>query len=128
MIHLKLFAIAAVAFLSLDLLWLGVLARDHYRHHLGSLMREQTDWVAALLFYIIFLAGLVFFVVKPSLDSNGWDVLLRGAFFGLVTYSTYDLVNRAVIVNFSWTIVITDILWGVFLCAVVSWLSWYFGS
>ncbi len=124
---IKLYLIALLAFFPLDMLWLGWLGRDFYRRQLGTLMREQTDWAAAILFYLLFLAGIIIFVVQPSLGGSARDVLLRGAFFGLVTYATYDLVNRAVINNFSWTLVVVDMLWGVVLCTTVSYVAWYFG-
>ena len=127
MAFLKLYFIALVAFFPLDMLWLGWIGRSFYRQQLGPLMREQTDWLAALLFYLLFLAGIIVFVVQPSLQGEARDVLLRGAFFGLVTYATYDLVNRAVINHFSWTLVMVDMLWGVVLCTTVSWVTWYFG-
>ena len=127
MAFFKLYLIALLSFFPLDMLWLGWLGRDFYRRQLGPLMREQADWLAAGLFYLIFLAGIIVFVVQPSLSGSARDVLLRGAFFGMVTYAAYDLVNRAVISPFPWTLVVVDMLWGVILCSTVSFITWYFG-
>lgn len=128
MIYIKPFLFAAAAFTALDLLWLGVIARGIYSKYLGHYMRPSTDWTAAILFYLIFLAGVVYFVVQPGTNSSGTSVLLRGAFFGFVTYSTYELTNRAVVKDWPWTIVWIDIAWGAVLCALVGWVSWYFSQ
>ena len=127
MTFLKFYLFAMLAFFPLDMIWLGWLARGFYKKHMGHWMAEQTDWVTAAIFYLLFLSGLVYFVVLPSMDGTSMDVLLRGAFFGLITYGTYELTNRAVMANWPYTLVIVDILWGVVLCATVSWISWYFG-
>lgn len=128
MVYLKSFFFAAAAFTVLDLLWLGVVARGIYAKYLGHYMRPSTDWTAAILFYLIFLSGLVYFVVQPGVSNTSSGVLLRGAFFGFVAYSTYELTNRAVIENWPWPIVLIDIAWGAVLCALVGWISWYFSQ
>jgi uncharacterized membrane protein len=117
--------LALLAFTALDLLWLGYLGRSLYEKYLGHHMREQTDWLAAIIFYFIFLAGLVYFVVQPA--ESAVQAIWRGAFFGLVTYGTYELTNRAVIQDWPWPIVLIDILWGMFLSAAVAWFSYRFG-
>lgn len=122
---LRSFLFAMLAFTVLDLFWLGYLGKRLYEKFLGHHMRAQTDWLAAILFYFIFLAGLVYFVVLPAQTSS--QAVVRGAFFGLVTYGTYELTNRAVIQNWPWPIVAIDIAWGIFLCAVVSWVSFRYG-
>jgi uncharacterized membrane protein len=124
---LKYYLVAFGAFFVLDLFWLGWLGRDIYRRYLGHLMRDPVDWSAAIPFYLIFLAGLVYFAVLPSANEPAYMALLRGAAFGLVTYATYELTNRAVLANWPWPIVFIDILWGIVLSAAVSWASWRFG-
>ena len=126
MLYLKSFLLAAVAFTILDLLWLGILARGVYHHYLGHYIRPTADWLAAGLFYFIFLSGLTYFVIQPEQNNTGIQVLFRGAFFGFVAYSTYELTNRAVLINWPWPIVWIDILWGTVLCALTGWFSWYF--
>lgn len=128
MAYLKPFLLAAAAFTALDLLWLGVVARGIYARYLGQHMRPSTDWVAAILFYFIFLSGIIYFVVQPGTNQSGTAVLLRGAFFGMVAYSTYELTNRAVLQDWPWPIVLIDIAWGTVLCAFVGWFSWYFSQ
>ena len=77
----------------------------------------------ALLFYVIFLLGLIFFVVNPNLDNTLLNVFLIGAFFGLVTYGTYDLTVYASMNIFSLKLVVADILWGMFLSGAVATLT-----
>ena len=125
---LRHFLLAALAFTVLDLIWLGILARRIYERYLGHHMRPQTDWLAAILFYFIFLAGLVYFVVLPAAGLPARKVLLNGAFFGAVAYSTYELTNRAVLKDWPWEIVLIDIAWGALLCSIVAWVSWHFGG
>ena len=124
---IKLFVLCVIAFIPLDLLWLGYVGRGFYTKYVGHYMRTPPDWTAAIIFYFIFLAGLTYFVVKPSLNDPFTTLLFRAAFFGLISYGTYELVNRAVLENWPWPIVVIDILWGIFLCSAVACVSWYFG-
>ncbi len=123
---LRPFLFAALSFTLLDLLWLGYIGRSLYTRYLGHHMREQTDWLAAGLFYIIFLSGLLYFVVLPA--GSAMQAFGRGAFFGLVAYSTYELTNRAVVQHWPWPIVVIDIAWGTLLCALVSFISYRYGK
>ena len=84
-------------------------------------MAKNPNLIAALIFYLIFIAGLVFFVITPSLEEKNWTkVLISGAFFGLVTYATYDLTNLATIKDWPITLTIVDLIWGTILSASVS--------
>ena len=77
----------------------------------------------ALIFYVIFLLGLIFFVINPNQDNSLFNVFLIGAFFGLVTYGTYDLPVYATMNIFSLKLIIADILWGMFLSGSVAALT-----
>lgn len=118
---LKLYVVAFVSFLVIDLVWLGVVARSFYRTELGHLMRPNVNWLAAVAFYLIFVAGILVFAVLPAIgrDSFGQAMVL-GAFFGLVTYAAYDLTNLATLEGFPVRMVVVDMLWGTVLCAAVS--------
>jgi len=118
---IKLFCIALPVFLAIDMVWLGVIAKNFYQREIGPLLRPDVNWIAAGVFYILFIAGLVFFVIEPAMEKKLWtDALLRGAFFGLVTYATYDLTNLAVAKGWPLSITIVDLLWGMTLAASVS--------
>jgi uncharacterized membrane protein len=93
---LLLWLVTVPVFFLIDLVWLGVVARDFYRSQIGSLMAEPVVWWAAILFYLLSVAGIVFFAVLPAIDAGSWTkALLLGAAFGFFTYMTYDLTNLA---------------------------------
>ena len=118
------FLLTLATYISLDLLFLGILARSFVERQVGFLMAPHPDWLAAGLFYLIFSAGLLYFCIYPALrENNALRALLNGAFFGLVTYATYELVNKSLIDKWPWPFVWVDILWGVVVGAAVSWIS-----
>lgn len=116
-----LYLLTVPVFLVVDLVWLGVVARRFYQQHLGYLMREQVQWPAAFVFYLLFVAGLLVFAVLPALEYKSLlKAVALGAFFGLITYSTYDLTNYATIRDWPLLVVVIDILWGMALSAIVA--------
>lgn len=117
----KLYVVAFAVFMIIDLVWLGVVAQSFYQSQMGHLMRTQVNWIAAVAFYMVFVAGIVVLVAIPALDrqSLGHAVVL-GALFGLVTYAAYDLTNLATLEGFPLTVAIVDLAWGTVLCASVS--------
>lgn len=119
--NLILYGITLLVFLAIDAVWLGLIAPGFYQRHLGFLLREQPDWLAAGLFYPLFIAGLLVFAILPARQSGSAGKAVRlGAFFGLVTYATYDLTNMATIEGWSWLVTGVDLAWGAALAAVVS--------
>jgi uncharacterized membrane protein len=122
---LKLYAIALPIFFAIDMLWLGVVAKNFYRAQIAQLLKTNVNWVAAIIFYLLFLAGLVFFVIEPAVAKKSLpEALLRGAFFGLVTYATYDLTNLAVAKDWPLSVTIVDLVWGTVLAASVAALTY----
>lgn len=118
---LKLYAIALPVFFAVDMIWLAVLARSFYQNQIGFLMKANVNWPAAILFYLLFLVGIVVFVVEPAVLKRDWLMALgKGALFGLVTYATYDLTNLATLKDWPLTVVWVDMLWGTVLAAAVS--------
>ena len=129
----KLYLVALAAFLAIDFLWLAVVARKFYRTRLGFLLAEQPNWWPAVAFYLIFVAGIVTFCIHPALQSESlYKALLRGGFFGLVTYATYDLTNHATVKDWPWVVTLVDLCWGLVLSASVSTVGYlaarWFGS
>lgn len=117
---LKLFGTAAVSFLVLDLLWLLLFARRMYQNNLGHLL-GQTKFMPAAIFYMIYLIGILFFVVNPSLEKGSlFYAIAAGGFLGLLSYGTYDLTNLATIKNWPAIITIIDLIWGTVVTASVS--------
>jgi uncharacterized membrane protein len=115
------FLVAFAVFMVIDLIWLGVIAAPFYRNQIGFLMAKNVNWVAAVLFYIIFIIGMVVFVIQPALTAQSLSTaILLGALFGLVTYATYDLTNLATLEGWPMTLVVVDIIWGTTLSVLVS--------
>jgi uncharacterized membrane protein len=120
-LSIKLFLIALPVFFAIDMLWLGLVAKGFYRDQLGHLTRSDVNWIAAVVFYLVFLTGLVVFVIAPAVDAGSWaQALLRGAFFGLITYATYDLTNLATLRDWPLTVTVVDLAWGMALAGSVS--------
>jgi uncharacterized membrane protein len=118
---LKLYAVSIVTFCALDAVWLGLIARTFYRQQLGELLRPDPRWGAALVFYALFVAGVVLFVTLPAVRGGtlGRAVML-GALFGLVTYATYDLTSLAVLRGFPVIVAVVDLAWGAAISAAVA--------
>lgn len=126
---LKLYFIALPIFFALDMLWLGVVAKTFYAKHLGYLMAPVVNWIAVMMFYLLFIAGLVVFVIGPAMEKNSWQhALVMGALFGIVSYATYDLTNLATIKNWPLIVTIVDMVWGMILASSVSILSFFFAK
>lgn len=118
---LKLYGVAFVVFMAIDAVWLTLVAKNFYKQQIGYIMAKNPNLVAALIFYLIFIAGLVAFVIIPALDKKMWSqALLMGAFFGLVTYATYDLTNLATLKDWPLLVTIIDLIWGMAISAIVS--------
>lgn len=123
---LKLYLIALPVFFAIDLVWLGLVAKNFYAKQIGFLMKSDVNWVAALTFYFLFILGIVLFVVTPSLIQKSWlQALSYGALFGLITYATYDLTNLATIKNWPLVVTVVDLIWGTVLSALVSIITYF---
>ena len=122
--YLKLYFVTLIAFLAIDMVWLGLVARTFYRHYLGFLMAPTTNWLAAAIFYLLFIVGILFFVVVPGLEGDSLrTTLLRAALFGLITYATYDLTNLATVRDWPLLITVVDMAWGTVLSLAVSYVG-----
>ncbi len=122
---LKLYGIAFVVFFVVDLIWLGLVAKDLYNKEIGSLLKPDVNWAAAIIFYLLFILGLVIFVINPSVEAGSLSkAMMLGAFFGLVTYATYDLTNLATMRDFTLKITLIDLTWGTFLGFITSTLTY----
>lgn len=111
----------AIAFLALDAVWLTLTGQTLYKAVLGDLVLDQPRLGPAAAFYVIYIFGLVRFVVLPSVNTGGIGrALLEGALFGLVAYATYDLTNQATLKVWSMRITLMDLGWGAFVSAAGS--------
>lgn len=115
---------ALIAFLVIDGLWLGVIAKDFYADQLGNLLRKNLLAAPALAFYFLYTAGLVFLAVRPDQSEVGLlSVALHGALVGLLAYGTYDMSNLATLKDWPVLLSFVDVLWGTVLSASVATIS-----
>jgi uncharacterized membrane protein len=126
---IKIYFITLPIFFAIDIIWLGFIAKDFYRENIGQLLTENVNWTAAIVFYLLFIAGLVVFVISPAIEKTSWIyALIYGAFFGLITYATYDLTNLATLKDWSLKVTIVDLIWGMVLSASVSTISYFISN
>ena len=119
--YLKLYLLTIPVFFAIDLLWLGVIAKSLYQKNLAHLLSPTVNWPAALLFYFIYIAGIILFAVRPGLAAQSLaKAATWGALFGFFTYATYDLTNLATLRDWPIKVVVVDIIWGTLLCTGVA--------
>ena len=119
------YAVTLPIFFAIDLVWLGVVARTFYRRHLGHLLAAEVNWPAAIVFYLVFIAGIVLFAVRPALETHSaMRALTYGALFGFFTYATYDLTNHATMRDWPAIVTVVDLAWGTTLSALVAYSSY----
>ena len=118
---LKLYGLTALVFFAIDLVWLGVVAAGFYERHLGHLLAEQVRWGPAVLFYLLFILGILVFAVFPGISAGSLSrTVLLGGFLGLFAYATFDLTCAALFKGFPNVVVVVDMIWGTILSAAVS--------
>eukprot|EP01008_Symbiontida_sp_HLA12_P001763 NODE_2946_length_435_cov_1.041667_g2922_i0.p1 GENE.NODE_2946_length_435_cov_1.041667_g2922_i0~~NODE_2946_length_435_cov_1.041667_g2922_i0.p1 ORF type:complete len:115 (-),score=42.60 NODE_2946_length_435_cov_1.041667_g2922_i0:89-433(-) len=103
------------------MIWLGFAARGLYKKHLAAFLRPDINWTAAVIFYLLFVAGILIFAVFPALEKSSLTrAVVLGALFGFFAYAAYDLTNLATLKGWPLPIVFIDMAWGTFLCGIVS--------
>jgi uncharacterized membrane protein len=108
----------AVAFLAADAVWLSLMAKRLYQPTLGDILLPSFRPAPAILFYLIYIAGICFFALAPALALGRWQVAcLNGAILGFIAYATYDLTNQATIARWSTLLTASDLAWGTFVTA-----------
>ncbi|HZK92470.1 MAG TPA: DUF2177 family protein [Stellaceae bacterium] len=128
-LYLLSYVATAVVFLACDVVWLTATGSTLYRPLLGDLLMPSFRPLPAVLFYLVYMAGLVFFAVAPAIASGRWtSALANGAALGLVAYATYDLTNQATLRSWSTTITILDLCWGTVLSAIAATLGYLIAS
>ena len=120
--YITMFFAVLVPMIIMDGVWLGVISKSFYARHLGFLMTSHPNWVAIIIFYILYAVGIVVFVVQPGLVSGAsvMKIALLGAFLGLVAYGTYDLTSHAIVNNWPGIVTVVDMIWGAFITGAVS--------
>ena len=123
--YLKMYGIAFVIFLVIDAIWLGLVAPKFYQNQIGHLMADSPNFVAAGIFYLVFIVGVVYFVIAPAVEAESLSrAIVGGLLFGFVTYATYDLTNLATLKDWPITVTIVDLAWGSFLSTTMGVLTY----
>ena len=126
---IKLFLIALPVFFVIDMVWLVLVAKKFYQEQIGFLMKPDINWFAAIIFYLLFIAGLVIFVISPAVEKHSWvHALLFGALFGLITYATYDLTNLATLKDWPLLVTVVDLIWGSVLASSISLITYFIAN
>jgi uncharacterized membrane protein len=124
--YLKLYIASLAVFFAVDMAWLVLVARSFYKKHLGYIMAPTVNWVPAIIFYLLFIVGILVFVVLPGVKENSLQsTILKALLFGLITYATYDLTNLATINQWPLAVTLVDLIWGMVLSAIVSITGFY---
>jgi uncharacterized membrane protein len=111
--------VTLAVFLACDALWLSTMGQSVYRPVLGDILLPAFQPVPALLFYILYSAGIVIFAVRPGFVSRSWlETSVYGALYGLFAYATYDLTNMATLRHWTLQLTLVDLAWGSFVTAV----------
>jgi uncharacterized membrane protein len=119
--YLKLYAATTAVFFAIDLTWLGVVAKGFYTRQMGHLLRPDTQWLAAMLFYLIYVAAILVLCVLPAVEKQSLGrAVATGAIFGLAAYAAFDLTALALFRDFPLVGAVVDLAWGTVLTASVS--------
>jgi len=123
--YLRNFIVTFIVFMVIDLVWLGLVAKKLYNKYLGYIMAKNINWAAAIIFYVIFIIGLLIFVINPALANESIKYLIFYAMaYGFVTYATYDLTNLATLKDWPIEITIIDLIWGTSLSTLTAYFSY----
>ncbi len=120
------YLLTTVVFFAIDLVWIGLVAKKFYWSNMGQLLKEDVNWVAALIFYLLYIGGIFVFAILPSVENDSLKhAILYGALFGFFCYATYDLTNLATLKGFPMKVAVVDMIWGTILTGSVSTAGFY---
>ena len=126
--YILLYLVTLGAFFVIDMIWLGLVAKKFYRDQLGFIMAPRVNWPAAIVFYLLFIVGLLFFVTYPAIiRQSGLFAFFSGAFFGFICYATYDLTNLATLKDWPLKVTLVDLAWGSLLSGTLAVIGFFFG-
>jgi len=124
--YLYLYLLTVPIFFAIDMTWIGLIANGIYTKYIGEFITKTPNWPAAVSFYLLYIIGILYFVVVPAHDKGSvTQAAMNGALFGLFAYATYDLTNLATIKGWPLQIVFIDMAWGMVLTASVGVISFY---
>jgi len=122
------YGFTVIAFFVIDMVWLAGVAKSFYGNQLRGMLAKPPRWGVAIMFYLIYIVGIVFFASRFGLEAGSIKTAaLYGAALGFLCYATYDLTNLATLKGWPPKMVVVDIIWGTFLtgsCAAIGvWLT-----
>ncbi|MEM1317015.1 MAG: DUF2177 family protein [Pseudomonadota bacterium] len=113
-----------IVFFAIDFVWLGTVAKDFYQSQIGPLLLDEFNITVAVLFYLVYIGGLIFFAVNPALQAGSLGkAALYGALFGFFCYATYDFTNLATLKGYTTTVAFVDLAWGTVLTGTSAFLG-----
>lgn len=126
--HVYLYLLTVPVFFAIDMLWIGVVAKDLYQKQLAGFL-GPVNWPAAVIFYLIFIVGILVFAVLPALEAkSAMKAVMLGALFGFMAYATYDLTNLATLKDWPLSVTLIDMAWGAVLSGSVATASYFIGK
>lgn len=120
MSYLVLYLLTAAIFLALDVVMLRTVMAPLFERHVPDLLTPAPKLIPAAIFYLLYVAGLVYLVSAPALKSGG-PVLITAAIIGAMAYGTYEFTNLATLKGWHPAMVATDLIWGTCLTAFSCW-------
>lgn len=118
------YAVAAMIFAGVDVVWIGTVANNQYESQIGDLLAPSVNLAGAVAFYVVYVVGIVHYGIRPSHpDATMRKRVTGAALFGFFTYATWALTALAVLKDFPVVVALTDIAWGVAVCSVVTWFT-----
>ncbi len=118
------YGVSVPVFFIVDIIWLGLIARGFYRKALEPLLTPNINWTAAIIFYFLFLVGVLVFALLPGMEKRSLIYTVgMAALFGFIAYATYDLTNLATLRDWPLMLSIVDMMWGSFLSASTAGLT-----
>jgi uncharacterized membrane protein len=116
--YVVLYLATLIVLIPIDFLFLGIVAKGFFTSEVGDMLGEIRP-VPAILFYLLYVVGILIFVSGPAAAT--WrSTLLFGALFGLFCYATFDLTSLSLLKHWSWPVAVIDVCWGSFVTAVSS--------
>lgn len=117
-----LYGVTAAIFLGLDAIGIKLLVRPVFERNIGHLLAEPLRLGPAAVFYLAYVAGLLWLISYPALKAEApLQALVGGLVLGAMCYGTYEMTNYATLADWSWQQVIVDGIWGTVLTGVAAW-------
>jgi uncharacterized membrane protein len=123
--EIYLYLLTVPVFFGIDMIWLGFVASKFYQEQIGQYLKPKPNWTAAILFYLLYIVGILVFVVLPNLEKGPLKVALFGGLFGFIAYATYDLTNYSTMKDWPLKLTMVDLVWGTVLTGTVALVSYF---